>query len=49
MAPGPRTAHGMWLDVKHPQFFSTPQHPWAPTLLKKSAIYGCFYLQEMLR
>lgn len=38
MSPGPCTAHGMWLGVKHPQLFSTPQHLWAPTMLKKSLL-----------
>lgn len=49
MAPGPRTAHGMWLGVKHPQLCSTLQHPWAPMLLEKSllgkllcVVCGCF-------
>lgn len=38
VAPGPLTARGMWLGVKHPKLSSTPQPPWAPTLLKKSLL-----------
>jgi len=33
---GPRTPHGKWLEVKHPELCSIPQHPWAPPPCKNS-------------